>query len=61
MHGLLSATLKMFLPSFRLDTTLPPLIPYTPYVPSDEDIGKLMKALSGSELEKAVLLRHSDL
>ena len=35
---------------------LAPLIPYTPYVPSDEDIGKLMKALSGSELEKAVLL-----
>lgn len=56
MHGLLSATLKMFLPGFRLDTTLPALVPYTPYVPSDEDIGKLMRALNGSELEKAVLL-----
>lgn len=55
-HGLLASTLEMFLPDFRLKTTLPAKKKPELYTPSDEDIQKLLKHIEGKELEIAVLL-----
>lgn len=55
-HGLLSAALDMFLPDFRLRTTLPQRKRPDLYVPSDEDICRLLEHIKGKELEIAVLL-----
>lgn len=56
MHGLLSATLTMFRPDMHLTTTLPARKKTELYIPSDEDIVKVLHAIAGTELEKAVLL-----
>lgn len=55
-HGLLSATLDMFLPDFRIRTTLPQRKKPELYVPSDNDIQRLLEHIKGRELEIAVLL-----
>lgn len=55
-HGLLASTLEMFLPDFRLKTTLPAKKKPELYTPSDEDIKKLLNHIEGQELEIAVLL-----
>lgn len=55
-YGLLSATLDMFAPEFRLKVTLPAKQKAELYCPSDEDIKKLLKHIEGKELEIAVLL-----
>ncbi|MBE5984661.1 MAG: site-specific integrase [Paenibacillaceae bacterium] len=55
-HGLLSSTLEMFAPDFRIKTTLPAKKKSNLYTPSDEDIKKLLSYIEGKELEIAVLL-----
>lgn len=55
-HGLLSSTLEMFVPDFRIKTTLPAKKKPDLYTPSDEDIKKLLAHINGKELEIAVLL-----
>ena len=55
-HGLLSAVLKMFAPTIQLNTRMPQMERYTPYVPTSDDIKKLMEVVKGTELEKAILL-----
>lgn len=56
IHGLLSAVLQMFRPLFILRTTLPEPKQFEPYVPGEEELKKLFKAIKGTELEIAVLL-----
>lgn len=55
-HGLLSAVLRMFAPDIRLNTRMPQPKRSDIYVPSDEDIEKLLRVIEGQEIEKAVLL-----
>ena len=55
-HGLLSSTLEMFSPDFRIKTTLPAKTKTNLYTPSDKDIKKLLTYIEGKELEIAVLL-----
>ncbi|MDO4328722.1 MAG: site-specific integrase [Lachnospiraceae bacterium] len=55
-HGLLASTVEMFLPDFRLKTSLPQKENPNLYVPSDSDIEVLLNHIKGSELEIAVLL-----
>ncbi|MGL5436835.1 MAG: site-specific integrase [Lachnospiraceae bacterium] len=55
-HALLSSTLEMFLPDFRLKTTLPAKKKPELYTPSDKDVKKLLEHIKGKELELAVLL-----
>lgn len=55
-HGLLASTLQMFLPDFRLKTSLPQKENPNLYVPSDADIEVLLNHIKGTELEIAVLL-----
>lgn len=56
MHGLLVAVLSMFLPNFKVSTTLPQKINRSVYVPDDEMIKKLMAVCENTELKKAIIL-----
>lgn len=55
-HGFLSAVLSVYEPSLHLNTKLPEKQRQELYVPSDSDIKQLLKAIEGTEMEKAVLL-----
>lgn len=55
-YGLLAAALEMFAPDMRVKATLPQLKDAGLYVPSDNDIKRLLGHIRGSELEIAVLL-----
>lgn len=55
-HGLLSAVLKMFAPNIQLHTRMPQMERFTPYVPTSDDIRKLMAVVKDTEIEKAILL-----
>lgn len=55
-YGLLSSAVLLFRPDFRPTVTLPQKETPALYCPSDEDVKKLLAAISGTELEKAVLL-----
>lgn len=55
-HGLLSAVLRMFAPEIRLSTRLPQSKKTEIYVPTEDEIEKLVRSIRGTELEKAVLL-----
>ena len=56
MHGLLSAVLAVYVPELTLRTTLPQKKEVPLYIPSSEDIERLIDYISGTELEKAVML-----
>lgn len=56
IHGLISAVLHMYMPDFRLQTHLPQKQKSEIYVPSDEDIQKLIQAAKGRDLELAIML-----
>nr|DAO88771.1 MAG TPA: Integrase [Caudoviricetes sp.] len=56
VHGLLSAVLRMFRPSFILNTTLPQKIPSALYIPDDNDVKKLMSAVKNTDMEIPILL-----
>ena len=55
-HGLISAVMRMHRPDFALNTTLPKKIRPELYIPSDDDIKRLLQHVSGSEMELPILL-----
>jgi integrase len=55
-HGLLSAVLRMFAPEISLHTRLPQGQRPEIYVPIEAEIEQLIRNITGTELEKAVLL-----
>jgi integrase len=55
-HGLLSATLAVYRPDIALRTTLPQKVRYEISIPSDDDIGAIMKACKGTENELPIML-----
>lgn len=56
VHGLLSAVLSVYLPEMNLHTALPQRKRPELYIPSTEDVQKIIQAAQGSELEKAIML-----
>lgn len=56
IHGLISAVLRVYRPEFALNTSLPKKKKVELYIPSDEDVKKLIDEVSGSEMELPVLL-----
>ncbi len=54
--GLLSAVLKMFRPNFNVNISLPQKDKKEIYVPTDEDIKKLLSAAKGTDLYIPILL-----
>lgn len=56
IHNFLSAVLRTYRPEFILKTKLPEKVKPDLYVPSDEDVMRLMAKLEGTEMELPVLL-----
>lgn len=59
IHGLLSATLAVYLPNFRLRTSLPKKEKFDPYIPTEKDIRLLLSLSSGTKLYTPILLAAS--
>lgn len=55
-HGLFTAIVAVYRPDFALRTTLPQKQRYDVAIPSDEDIGKIIAAVRGTENEVPILL-----
>ena len=55
-HGLLSAVLRMYAPEIRLNTRLPQSKKTDLYIPSEDDIERLIRSIQNPELLKAILL-----
>lgn len=56
LHGFLSAVLAMFAPEITLRTTLPQHVPSDPYIPTDDDVRRLLAAARGTRYESALML-----
>ena len=54
IHGLISATLKVYRPSMALNTALPKKKRVELYIPTDHDVKKLLKYVEGTEMELPV-------
>ena len=54
--GLVSSVLRMFRPDARFDIRLPQKQIPELYTPTDEDVRQLLASVSGSDLERAILL-----
>ena len=55
-HGFISAVLGVFCPNLKLTTTLPQRIKNEPYIPSDEDIRKILECAKDTEYEIPIIL-----
>lgn len=55
-HGFISAVLATYRPNLILHTTLPQKVKKEPYIPSDEDVQKIIKDIEGSMFEVPILL-----
>lgn len=56
IHGLLSATLKMFRPNFRLETTLPQKEPRNDYIPTDNDIKTILEYTKNNDRDMYIAI-----
>lgn len=55
-HGFISAILGTFRPQLKICTTLPQKRKNEPYIPSDEDVKRLLSALEGTQFYIPVVL-----
>ena len=55
-HGFLSAVLGSFRPDLKLHTTLPQKVKTEPYIPSDDDVRKILDYAKGTEYEIPIIL-----
>lgn len=55
-NGLVASVMKMFRPDARFDVRLPQKTVPALYTPTDQDVKQLLTAVSGTDLERAVLL-----
>lgn len=55
-HGFLSAVLGYFRPDLKLHTTLPQKLKTEPYIPSDDDVKKILEYAKGTEYEIPIIL-----
>lgn len=55
-HGFISAVLGTFRPDLNVSTTLPQKIKNEPYIPSDDDVRKILDAAKGTRYEIPILL-----
>lgn len=56
IHGFLSAVLKMYRPGFVLNTQLPQKKATYMYIPTDDDVKKIIEFSKGTSVELAILL-----
>lgn len=55
-HGFISAVLGMFCPNMKLNTTLPQKLKNEPYIPSDEEVRRVIEASKGTKFEVPIIL-----
>lgn len=55
-HGFISAVLGAFRPDLKLNTTLPQKVKKEPYIPSDDDVKKILDCARGTEYEIPIIL-----
>lgn len=55
-HGFISAVLGVFCPNLKLTTTLPQKVKNEPYIPTDEDVRRILEYAQGSEYEIPLIL-----
>lgn len=55
-HGFISAVLGAFRPEMKIYTTLPQKVKTDPYIPSGEDIRKILECAGGTEFEVPIML-----
>lgn len=55
-HGFISAVLGTFCPNLKICTTLPQKLKNEPYIPSDEDVKKILECSKGTEYEIPIIL-----
>lgn len=55
-HGFISAVLGAFRPEMKIYTTLPQKIKNEPYIPSDEDVRKILEYAKDTEYEIPIVL-----
>lgn len=56
IHGLISATLRVYRPEFALNTALPKRKRVELYIPTDDEVKRLLRVVEGTEMELPVLL-----
>lgn len=56
IHGLISAVLKIYRPEFALNTSLPKKKQTDLYIPTDDEVKRLLESVHGTEMELPVLL-----
>ena len=55
-HGFISAVLGAFRPDMKIYTTLPQRVKNEPYIPSDEDVMRILECAKGTEYEIPLIL-----
>ena len=55
-HGFISAVLGAFCPNLKICTTLPQKVKNEPYVPSDDDVKRILEYAKGTEYEIPIIL-----
>ena len=55
-HSFISAVLGVFYPNLKLNTTLPQKVKTEPYIPSDEDIRRILAFSAGTQYEIPIIL-----
>ncbi|MCM1191976.1 MAG: tyrosine-type recombinase/integrase [Butyrivibrio sp.] len=55
-HGLISAVMGTFCPSLKICTTLPQKVKKEPYIPSDEDVKRILECAMDTEYEIPLIL-----
>ncbi len=55
-HGFISAVLGTFCPNLKISTTLPQKVKNEPYIPSDEDVQRILEHAKGTEYEIPLIL-----
>ena len=55
-HGFISAVLGTFCPNIKISTILPQKVKNEPYIPSDEDIRRILERAKGTEYEIPLVL-----
>ena len=55
-HGFISAVLGTFCPNLKISTTLPQKIKNEPYIPSDEDVRRILERAKDTEYEIPLVL-----
>ena len=56
MHGFITAVLGVYRPDFKVNTRLPQRIKKEPYIPSDDDVKKILQHVKGSQFEVPIIL-----